>query len=65
MQRKGKRSKGGNLCFWLCTFAFDYPLLLAMQPLLLAMQRKGKRQRQKATQRQKTQRQKEGQKMQK
>jgi hypothetical protein len=27
MQRKGKRR--GNLCFWLCTFAFDYPLLLA------------------------------------
>jgi hypothetical protein len=31
-----------------CPFAFDYaPLLLTTQPLLLAMQRKGKRQRQK------------------
>jgi hypothetical protein len=47
---KGKRRKGKRGALFLCTFAFDYPLLLTTQPLLLAMQRKGKRQRQKATQ---------------
>jgi hypothetical protein len=56
-RRKGKRRKGKrqrNLCplriskggkrgaLFLCTFACDYPLLLTMQPLLLAMLAKAK-----------------------